>query len=266
MIEPAIAGKRFLEALILPPAGPLLLAALSVLLLRRRQWPARGMVLLCLVVAWVGCTRGAGYLLAELVETEALAMTPAQLQLLMAEPVPPGAVVVLGGGSRRDLREQSGPDVLKPVNMQRAQTAARLARWSGLPLLVSGGSVERGSRSEAQLLEQVLREDFGQTVKWVEGKSLDTGENAREAAAMLVAAGVRRIVLVTDSLHLPRAARSFEHHGLAVVQAPSGFSGAQGGSTALAWLPTPEGMTLTWAALHELSGAAWYRLMSKRLQ
>ena len=51
-----------------------------------------------------------------------------------------------------------------------------------------------------------------------ERASLDTHENAINAARLLVERGVRDVVVVTCSWHLPRATKLFERAGLHVIE------------------------------------------------
>jgi uncharacterized SAM-binding protein YcdF (DUF218 family) len=104
-----------------------------------------------------------------------------------------------------------------------------------------------------------LREDFGVPVKWVEGRSRDTGENAAFSAALLRADGVNRILLVTDAMHMPRARTAFERAGLDVVSAPTIFFSRQP-LPWYAWVPSAEGMRRSWYAIYELIGIVWYKV------
>ncbi len=65
-----------------------------------------------------------------------------------------------------------------------------------------------------------LREVFGVPVRWLEGESRNTAENAHFSAAMLAGAGIERVALVSQAWHLPRASAEFERAGLEVVAAP----------------------------------------------
>jgi uncharacterized SAM-binding protein YcdF (DUF218 family) len=96
-------------------------------------------------------------------------------------------------------------------------------------------------------------------VKWIEPRSRDTFENAAFSAAMLRTDGIRRILLVTDAMHMPRARAAFERAGMEVVSAPTLFFGGQARSPG-AWVPSAEGMRRSWYAMYELLGIAWYRL------
>ncbi|WP_341648475.1 YdcF family protein [Thauera humireducens] len=99
---------------------------------------------------------------------------------------------------------------------------ARLARTTGLPLLVSGGGIGNET-AEAVLMKSALEEDFGLTVRWAEARSRDTRENALFSAQILREADVRHVLLVTHAMHMPRAQAAFESAGLIVTPAPTGW-------------------------------------------
>jgi uncharacterized SAM-binding protein YcdF (DUF218 family) len=108
-------------------------------------------------------------------------------------------------------------------------------------------------------MAKVLREEFAVPVRWVEQESDDTAQNAIFSARILQQAGVRRILLVTDALHMPRARRIFERSGMQVVPAPTVFYSRERPNP-LRWLPSASALRLSQYALHEWIGMAWYGL------
>jgi len=63
--------------------------------------------------------------------------------------------------------------------------------------------------------------EFGVTVRWVESASRDTADNARMSAALLKAAGITRVALVTHAVHMRRSMAEFQRAGLEPVAAPT---------------------------------------------
>ena len=168
-------------------------------------------------------------------------------------------IVVLGGG-----REQNDPgwggDQPSLLALERIRYAARLARASGLPLLTSGGLHYGQPPSEAALMASVLAEDYGLQVRWQEGASRTTWENALYSAAMLQQAGIKRVLLVTQAWHMPRARWCFEQMGLEVVVAPVGFLGVAHGRPAGGWLPESKALWQSGLLLNEALGLMLYPL------
>src|ERR1700694_2339163 len=93
---------------------------------------------------------------------------------------------------------------------------------TGLPILVSGGSVLRGE-TEAKLMREALEREFGIPVRWVEQRSRTTHENALRSAEILRPAGVQQVVLVAHSFDMPRARAEFATAGIVTFPAPTGI-------------------------------------------
>ena len=227
--------------LVVPPMNLAALALLAVLARRRRL---AGMALLLLLL--LGTPAVADALLASL-ETGAVA-NPSEVARAQA-------IVVLGAEVER------GADGILPgpLTLQRLRGAAALARRTGLPLLVSGGIVGRDTPAVAVVMAASLRDDFGVPARWVEDRSADTWENARDSAAVLRGAGIVRVLLVTHAWHMPRALLAFRDSGLVALPAPLPAAPWQPDS---AWdvVPAPGGWMRSYFALHEWVGRAWYFL------
>jgi uncharacterized SAM-binding protein YcdF (DUF218 family) len=170
------------------------------------------------------------------------------------------AIVVLGAG-----REQGDPawggDQPSPLAVERLRYAARLAKASGLPLLISGGLHFGQPPSEAALMAQVLARDFGVAVRWQEEASRTTWENATHSAELLREAGVERVLLVTQAWHMPRARWCFEQVGLRVQAAPVGFLGVANGRPAGGWLPEAKAVWQSGLLFNEAIGLLIYPLV-----
>jgi uncharacterized SAM-binding protein YcdF (DUF218 family) len=277
-------GQYFYQAaalLLSPPGLGLTLMTvfgLLVLLLNRasrKRSFVRGLFVASLIFSFLISCRVTGYALAYWIEGESLrALVPGQLAHLArigdpsnplskttaTDTVIPQAIVVLGGGIRHDGREKPHPNTLNSRTAQRVHYGAYLAKSAALPLLVSGGFAPTMQVSEASVMARVLKEDYNVEVRWIEEKSLDTYGNARESAALLKAAGITRIVLVTQAYHMRRSALVFEAQGLQVLKAPVGFIGGVGADLSLAWLPSASGIESTYLAGHEAIGLLLYRL------
>lgn len=240
--------------LILPPASLLLLTAIGLLL--RRRWRHAGSIVagaaLALLV-FLSSNAGAGFLVRPL---EAMA-TP------LRDPGNAGAqaIVVLAAGRLRAAPEYGERDIPDHIALARLRYAAHLQRRTGLPILVSGGAPRPGATRLADAMAAALREDFGVPVRWVEGRSRNTAENAAFSAALLRVDEVERVLLVTDAMHMERARTVFQRTGLKVTDAPTMFFGEQARGLG-AWVPSAEGMRRSWYASYELIGIAWYRLKS----
>jgi uncharacterized SAM-binding protein YcdF (DUF218 family) len=229
--------------LVVPPANLAVLAALGLLLGRRRLAGAAlaALLLLSLPVVANGLTamleRGEG----------------------TGDPAGAQAIVVLGGEVEREADGRTVPGLL---SLQRLRVAAALARRSGLPLLVSGGVTRIGAAPVADAMADSLREDFSVLPRWVEDRAADTFENASAAAALLAPAGVTSVLLVTQQWHMRRARLAFAAAGLHAIPAPvTEFAGH--GLAVQDFVPSAQGWLRSYYALHEWIGIGWYALRAR---
>lgn len=243
--------KKLASILLLPPLAPLLLIALGLLLVKRRRRSGLALAWLGVALAlFLATPASVGWLLRGL-ETAPVASADAIRQAQ--------AIVILGAGKRRYAPEYGG-ETINRLALERLRYGARLARATGLPVLVSGG-VPTGERAEAALMKSALEEDFGVPVRWVESAALDTRQNAQFSAIPLRAAGVQRVLLVTHAVHMPRAQAEFEAQGLQVIPAPTAWLGGLDASDqVLSALPGATSAYAGWYAAHEWLGLLAYRL------
>ncbi|MBI3908260.1 MAG: YdcF family protein [Pseudomonas fluorescens] len=169
------------------------------------------------------------------------------------------AIVVLGSGRERgDVAW--GADQPTGIGLERQRFAARLAKASGLPVLTSGGLHYGTPPSEAQMMADSLRDDFGVTVRWQEGRSRTTWENAQLSALVLLPQGIKRVVLVTHAGHMPRAVWSFRKAGFEVVPAPVGFLGGDNARPLGGWMPEFKAIWQNGQLMNEAVGQIGYSL------
>ena len=125
------------------------------------------------------------------------------------------AIVVLGCSSAAHLA-------------RRIERGVELFRQGAAPLLLlSGGG--HGAEPEAVIMRRLaLASGVPEAALLLEPHSRNTWENAEESAHLLRLRGLRRVVLVSDRAHLPRAALLFRLAGLDIagrsgVPPPSAF-------------------------------------------
>ncbi|MCG4454553.1 YdcF family protein [Pseudomonas sp. MMS21-TM103] len=248
---------RYLFKQLLLPPGVLLLALLVAWWLRKR-FPRMAAACFGLALGglWVLSLPVAVEWSARLLESEP-ALAEARW-VGLAQQV--DAIVVLGAG-----REQGDPawgdDQPSPMALERLRYAARLAKASGVPLAISGGLHYGQPPSEAALMTEVLARDYGVPVRWQEEASRTTWENAARSAELLHQDGVRRVLLVTQAWHMPRARWCFEQAGFQVLSAPVGFLGVANGRPAGGWLPESKALWQSSLLLNEALGLLLYPLV-----
>lgn len=242
------------SALLLPPVLLVLVAALA--LVWRRRWPrstlALGLASLFLLL--VLCTKAGARWLVQPLEDRTM-----PLVLPLSQTHGATAIVVLGGGRLSAAPEYGGADGPSFETLTRLRYAARLQRATGLPLLTSGGHPDGAAESEASLMARSLQDDFGVPTRWQEQSSNNTAENAKYTSQILRDSGIKRVLLVTNALHMPRARAIFQHYAIEVVPAPTWFVGRERLSPD-DFLPSGEGLRRARYAAHEWLGLCWYQL------
>ncbi|GAC1605854.1 MAG: YdcF family protein [Ramlibacter sp.] len=239
--------KPILAALLLPPAGPLLLGLLGLLLMGKR-WLAGALVSLVAITSlwFISCHAvGVGLARTLLPQVKPLNATSAAMADVQA-------IVILGGGLKPQAPEY-GRAQPSPVTLERIRYGAWLARQTGKPLAFAGGTgwgAAIGTHAEADVARNVLRDDYRLELKWADGRSRDTAENATLTAAAMRGDRIHRIALVTNAWHMPRARAAYEKAGFQVTPAPIGFA-APRERVLLEWLPSAHGLELSRQVLRE---------------
>lgn len=171
------------------------------------------------------------------------------------------AIVILGGGLRKPAVEYTQQVTLKDNTLVRVRYGAILAKQTHLPLLVSGGMVlDSELPSEAEVISDILNNEFHQSVRWQEHRSRNSAENARYTQKILHQEGIQRILLVTHALHMRRAVEQFEQQGLQVLAAPTEFLSGSGKIDVFSFLPSAKALEKNSLVIHEIMGRAWYKL------
>lgn len=244
-----------LESLLLPPGGLLLLLIVGVLLLKFRRRAGYALLATGIIAFYASSSPFISSALLGLLEPAAALPPNGDLHA-----DPHAAIVILGGGRYQNAPEYGG-DTVSMLTLERVRYAARLARRTRLPVLVTGGTVWKQRVSEASLMKQALEEDFNIKVRWVEGQSRTTWENARYTRDMLAKEGITRIYLVTHAWHMPRSEFAFRHFGFETIAAPTSFNNtSELDPDASRWLPDARALRGSNFALHELTGLLWYRI------
>ena len=173
------------------------------------------------------------------------------------------AIVILASDWESGASEY-GSDTVGYRTLVRLRYGAYLQRKTGLPIVVSGGDRSgRADRSLAQMMAQLLQEEFQAGEVWQEGRSRTTKENAMFSKALLEQKGMHKILLVTHASHMRRAVAAFENAGLRVVPAPTRFMGADILFKPLkltSILPSAGAFHTSRQAVHEMVGIIWYEV------
>ncbi|AFY77029.1 MAG: YdcF family protein [Hydrococcus sp. C42_A2020_068] len=181
------------------------------------------------------------------------------------------AIVILGGAIKPSVK----PRPMVDVNEQgdRVLYAAKLYRDKKAPLIIaSGGRIDwlNNDRSESADMAQLL-EMMGVPSEAIiqEPNSLNTYQNAVEVKKILDEKGIRKVLLITSALHMPRSLLIFKRQGIEAIPAPTDFLvselenqflGNSFQAIVLNLLPDSDRLDKTTKVLKEYIGIAIYRL------
>lgn len=250
--------KPVVAALMLPPVPFLLLVLVGARVLVNRRLLGWLLIVLACAGIWLSATSAVSFIIRRALVQPPPVLQPAEVVALRRAPL--AAVVVLGGG-RTPLALEWGSAQLHPRGIERLRYGVHLAKQTQLPLAFSGGQgwgAPEGA-SEAAVAGRTAETELGFKIRWQEGESRDTRENASRTVALLREQGIRHIILVTHDYHMPRAARAFRRAiaaGPVPIQltlAPMGVS-ADTRLRAVNWLPSLGGAEQTRLLLHEWLG------------
>ena len=252
----------FIEHVILPPGGFILLSVLGLMLIQRHRRVGFFMAsagLLLMTIASLPFTANVllSWLEPETALKEKYLTSPIDTEQNVKSPQ---AIVILTAGRRYDTPDFSG-DTTNAMGLERIRYGVWLARRTLLPILVSGGLGGKTRPSLAELMKQTIENEYALPVRWVETLSHTTYENAKYSTEMLKADGIESIYLVTHAAHMKRSVMSFEKFGLTVYPAPTAF-GSTGPLTngLYSFLPNANALRRTALVFHEWAGMIWYWL------
>lgn len=232
----------FLRTLLLPPACNLIVGVVGLLCARRRPRLGLALCAVSIVSLWLLSTPIISYALERSTERYP-AVDPAHLT---ADEARAQAIVILAGGLRFNAPEAGG-DTPTAITAFRLIEGARIARATGLPVLVTG------NHREAFAMRRSLEEDLKVPVRWTESESRNTRENADFTAKMLKPEKIDRILLVTSSTHLVRAVADFKDAGFEISPVPAEMA-TYDDFGALGVVPSAAALTRSQLAIYEWLG------------
>jgi len=181
------------------------------------------------------------------------------------------AIVILGGGTKPPFPPRPSVDLSEQGD--RVLYGGQLYREGKAPLVIaSGGRInwKGGGPSESADMAQILT-SIGVPASAIvqDPTSLNTYQNAVNVRAILKQLGIRKVLLVTSAMHMPRSLRIFQRQGIEAIPAPTDFLVTQQEieeptsspqATLLNILPDTDRLENTTRALKEYMGMVIYRL------
>lgn len=182
------------------------------------------------------------------------------------------AIVVLGGVTKSPLPPRPGVDLSEEGD--RLLYGAQLYQQKKAPLIIlSGGRIGwlgSGLPESADMATVLQQIGIPASAMIQEPDSLNTYQNAVNVRQILAARGIRRVLLVTSALHMPRSLLIFQRQGITAIPAPTDFLISENElagtisngprSALLNLLPEAERLQQFTRALKEYVGLGVYRL------
>lgn len=244
--------KSLLASIILPPFGPILLGIVGLIFITRCKKTAKILLSISLLLQFLLSSPVISH---KLIRT--LGQDPPFKPTNLANNAQ--AIVILGAGINKYAPEYSGP-ALGEKTLERLSYGAYLAKQTQLPILLTGGNSTNPETQEAFVMKKVLETLFQVPVKWIEGESANTYENAVNSFKILSQEQIKDIVLVTHAWHMPRAKRAFEKAGFTVTPAPTALAPQYRNFNWHNLTPKIEAYEQSYRALREGLGMIWYGL------
>ncbi len=173
------------------------------------------------------------------------------------------AIVVLSGFAYPPDEVRRQPELAADTLYRCLYAAELYHHGKPCPVVLSGGkfSLRATGLTLAQVMHDfLLTQGISRADLVLEHTSQNTYENAVNTKALLAGRGVRRIVLVTDAAHLPRAVRCFQAEGFDVVPAGCRYRACGFEWSLSEFLPNPDAGQGVAEVLHEWVGILWYWL------
>jgi len=255
--------SKFLP-LLFYPLGIVCILLLISLFFRKQQRLQRASIIFALIVIFISSNRWVSLGLARSLEW----------QYLPPDDVPvTDVIVVLGGGTEANQYPRTGVEINGAGD--RLLTAARLYhQGKASHILLSGGYIDwfdsRTSSPAFEMKEILKALGIPEEALWLETESQNTYENALYTRQILEQKNIKKIILVTSAMHMPRSVKLFEHQGFEVIPYSSDFS-----VTDVKWaelstpdlivqifnlLPNSSNLSQTTSALKEYIGICIYSL------
>jgi uncharacterized SAM-binding protein YcdF (DUF218 family) len=244
-----------LVALTYPPILTVVLCACAVaiaLLLRRQR--------VALLVAAMGIAWSALWSVPQTSEWLRRSLEDRHPVLAAAAAPHADAIVVLGGGGHLGWARR--PDVsADELPYSRLAAGARLWFARRAPVVILSGGGDNGHSEARTMARAIATLGVPAQALLLEQRSTDTRGNALYTAELARRHGIRRVLLVTSAIHMPRAQLLFRRTGLDVVPMPVPEPRV-GNGWAQRWIPRPRALRRSGSALKEYLALVRARLFA----
>lgn len=179
------------------------------------------------------------------------------------------AIVVLGGGTKPMMPPRPWVEVAEAGDRILYGSKLWLERKAPI-LIVSGGRAEwLGEGGQPESLDMAaIATAMGVPAQDIvqDSTSLNTYENAVNVRQILQQRGIKKVLLVTSALHMPRSLAIFQKQSIDAIAAPTDFISVNSnndkgiGGTLVNLLPSAYALKNTTDAIKEYIGILFYKL------
>ena len=181
------------------------------------------------------------------------------------------AIVLLGGATKSAFPPRPAVDLSEEGD--RVLYAAQLFREGKAPVVIaSGGRIDwrgGGLAESSDMADILVSLGVPNSAILQDSKSLNTYQNAVNVRQIMQEQGIRRVLLVTSAMHMPRSLRIFQRQGIEAIPAPTDFlitqqeinePSSSPQATLLNLVPDADQLQNTTRALKEYIGTVVYHL------
>ena len=250
--------SHFLQAWILPPGLNLISVIFGFVISRYSKYIGKGIIIISFISLWLFCTP----IIVQLFINQLQYQYP-MLQTNKITKNNSSAIIVLGGGHDISPISKSGY-ILSNATESRLHYAAYLYHQTHIPIIVSGGTLNKSEPTEAKLMSKEMKYYFKVPVAWEEDKSINTKDEGNYMVSILQKNNIATVYLITNAWHMPRSIYTFKHSfrntKIKIIAAPMGYIISQPNQGSINYLPSLKGLETSVTAMHEYIGILAYHL------
>lgn len=246
--------SEFIQTIILPPGIILILGFSGLLVMARSQLVGKALIYFSFISLWSLSTP----IFADKLIAQLQSQYPALDLNTLPHSTSSSAIIVLGGGSNA-AEEYEMKHSVSDITLSRLRYAVYLVNKTHLPIIVSGGNNKNPLFTEANLMQNVLQNDYKISVNYIENKSINTLEESKYLIPLLIQHKIKTVYLVTNAWHMPRSMQAFKQNDIDIIPAPMGSISLKHDQFILNYLPSLNALSTSALAIHEFIGMLWYR-------
>jgi uncharacterized SAM-binding protein YcdF (DUF218 family) len=185
---------------------------------------------------------------------------------LLRRPDGAEAIVVLGGGMVPADAIRPRAELTEATVFRCLHAAEIYHQGKPCPVIVTGGTVDPSSSvppNAPYMRDLLVHLGVSPADVVIEDRARTTYENAVETRRILERLQVRKILLVTEAIHMFRSLQCFREQGIEVVPAACHYRATEFRYKLGDFLPSPGAAGNGGAVIHEWLGMVWYWLKGR---